>query len=120
MGDNTKLEPIPEVKTIDVQPVEISESFLSTTKRHRYEFDRAPVGHDLGWVCWDGSKYSAGDEGAVFGYGLTQDHAYADLMSQLDDAKPRAGRVIHSSPFQPPEVIDDRDTDFDDDLEPRE
>jgi hypothetical protein len=90
------------------------ESLMHTTKRHRYAFERVPVGHDMGWRCWDELKDNADD--ADYGYGLTQDEAYADYLRNCDKPPRRMGRVIHSSAFEPPTIVDDRDVDFDDGL----
>lgn len=87
-----------------------AELFFHTNKRRHLEFERVPVGHDLGWCCYDPNKLSGPD--LVMGYGKTEDEAYVDWLDQSDDIKPRASRPIHSSPFEPTEYADEprRDT----------
>lgn len=110
-----KLPPIPPVDRITVTPVEISAEFFGTTKRHGYRFDEAEVSGEMGWCCSD-SNYDGSPDAkrTPLGYGKTQDEAYADYLRQIDEPKPRAGRVIHTSAFEPPTVVDDRDVTFDD------
>jgi hypothetical protein len=45
-------------------------------RRETFEFDRVPIGHDLGWRCWNAAKDNADD--GTFGEGLTKDEALAD------------------------------------------
>jgi hypothetical protein len=93
--------------------------FYTTRMRREMQYDRVPVGHDLGYRCYDGDKHDPDSayQSGEYGDGITEDQAYADWLQNVDEVKPRAGRVIHSSPFEPPTVIDDRDVDFDSDLE---
>jgi hypothetical protein len=109
LGVDADLAPIEAVKRIEVMPV----------KLRNMVYDRIPVGHDLGYRCYDGDKHDPDSayQSGEYGDGLTEDQAYADWLQNVDEVKPRAGRVIHSSPFEPPTVIDDRDVDFDSDLE---
>jgi hypothetical protein len=108
-----------------VKPIPVNLPEIGTSKRRDMVFDLVPVGHDMGYRCFDGGKHdseSAFDSGE-FGDGKTQDEAYMAWLCCVDEAepKPRAGRVIHSSQFEAPTYIDDRDENFDADLEdPRE
>ena len=110
-GDDTKLEPIPPVKPIDVMPVKVDTTPF-VARSESINAREAVAILDLQGV----RAVARGD------YGLYADlMAVAELILELNDAqpepKPRAGRVIHSSRFEPPTVIDDRDVDFDEDLE---
>jgi hypothetical protein len=83
----------------------------------RYEWQ----GHRIGWACWDENSYCGApdSESNHIGYGPEKEDALADLLEKMDvepKPKPRAGRVVHSSPFEPPTIVDDPVT-FDDDLE---
>jgi hypothetical protein len=93
----------------------------------RYEWQ----GHRIGWACWDENTYDGApdSESNHIGYGPEKEDALCDLLEKMDlldkvDThtaleqfdKPRAGRVVHSSPFEPPTIVDD-DVTFDDDLD---
>ena len=90
--------------------VKIPELFFSTQKRRDYVFEQVPLGHDLGWRCYDPEKYDGdpADGDTTCGYGKSQDEAYVDYLHALDDnnPKPRSGIVVHSSPHEPPTIID--------------
>lgn len=88
------------------EPTSVAELMFHTNKRHRYEFKRVPIGHDLGWCCYDPNELAG--EHLTMGYGKTEDEAYVDYLNQLEDEKPvpRPGMVVHSSPFEPPTVVD--------------
>lgn len=90
LGIDDKLPPIPSVQPIDVMPVKLSSIV----------YERCPVGHDIGWMCYDENKHD-GPESDV-GIGLTQDEAYAHYLDLIDEEpeeqpKPRASRVIYHS-----------------------
>lgn len=78
------------------------------------------------WTCIDLNTYDGAPDSeapATFiGRGSSEKQARMDLLDQFADydgrPKPRASRVIHSSPFEPPTYADD-DVTFDDDLEDR-
>lgn len=96
-----------------------AELFFHTNKRRNMEYDRVPVGHDTGYRCYDGSKHDSESafESGEYGDGMTEDEAYVDWLRNVDEAtqKTRAGFVVHSSPFEPPTIVDDiyRDPDED-------
>ena len=95
-------------------------ALMSTNQRRNMLFDPVPVGHDIGWRCYDGGKHDAESafESGEYGDWLTQDEAYvAWLVNRPEEAPVRASRVIHSSQFEPPTYSDKREPDFDDDLE---
>lgn len=90
-------------------PTSVPELMFHTNKRHNYEFVKVPLGCDIGWGCYDPNRCDGlSDEHRVIGYGKTQDEAYIDLLNQLEDEapKPRGGMIVHSSPFEPPTVVD--------------
>jgi hypothetical protein len=78
-------------------------------------FDRVPVGHDVGYRCYDGDKHDSESafRSGEYGDGLSEDEAYIDWLNNREDERPpRAGRVVHSSPFEPLTSVDDyRDPD---------
>jgi hypothetical protein len=82
----------------------------------RYEYHGSFRGVDH-WSCWDARNYTGVD--SPMGEGESKQDALADLLEKTaaDAPKPRAPRVIHSSAFEPPTYADDRDVNFDDDLE---
>lgn len=61
----------------------VAELFFHTKKRRKLVFERVPVGHDLGWRCYDADKYD-GVENTTCGYGLTEDQAYVDYLENED------------------------------------
>lgn len=80
----------------------VTELLFHTNRRRVYEFAQVPVGHDLGWCCYDPNTYDgAADGNRLMGYGKTQDEAYVDLLHQLDDEPAKVAPKIHSSPFEP-------------------
>lgn len=96
-----------------VLPSSVPELFFHTNKRRGLEFDRVPVGHSLGYRCYDSGKHESADaafQAGEYGDGLTEDQSYVDYLHALDDLeeKPRPGMVVHSSPFEPPEMISDK------------
>jgi hypothetical protein len=117
LGVDADLAPIEAVKRIDVMPVKVNIDLRGRNLDVRYEFHGTFRGKQQ-WTAWDDKTYD-GDESAI-GSGDSKEDALVDLLEKLDAEpapKPRAGRVVHSSPFEPPTVIDDRDVDFDSDLE---
>ena len=66
----------------------VPELFFSTKARHRYVYDRVPVGHDVGYRCYDGSKHDSDSafQSGEYGDGMSENEAYADLMK--DEAPP--------------------------------
>ncbi len=119
LGLDHELAPIEAVKRITETPVAINhELFYSTRMRREMQYDRVPVGHDIGYRCYNGRKHDADSayESGEYGDGLTEDQAYVAWLQAVDEPKPRAGRVVHSSPYEPPTIVDD-DVTFDDDLE---
>jgi hypothetical protein len=59
-------------------------SFLTTTKRHDYVYERVPIGHVMGWRCYDPARYDgAADGNTNCGYGITKDEAYLDEIGGL-------------------------------------
>jgi hypothetical protein len=97
--------------------------FYTTKMRREMQYDRIPIGCDLGYRCYNDRKHDPDSayQSGEYGDGLTQDQAYVAWLHAVDEVKPRAGRVVHSSPYEPPTIVDDRDVDFDDGLddEPR-
>jgi hypothetical protein len=68
-------------------------SFFSAKSR-KMQYDRIPIGHDLGYRCYDGVKHDPDSayQSGEYGDGLTEDEAYADWRRNVDDAQtPRAG-----------------------------
>jgi hypothetical protein len=65
-----------------VVPNDVADRFLETKKRHDYVFERVPVGHDMGWRCYDPNHYDGdpADGDTRCGYGLTKDEAYVDYI----------------------------------------
>jgi hypothetical protein len=110
-------------------PTSVAELLFHTNKRRKMQFDRIPVGHDTGYRCFDPSKHDSESafQSGEFGDGMTEDEAYVAWLCCIDEPEPepKAGYVVHSSPFEPPTVIDvvnrseDDDVTFDDDLEPQ-
>jgi hypothetical protein len=107
------------------QPSTVAELLFHTNKRRKMQFDRIPVGHDVGYRCFDSTKHDSESAfmSGEFGDGLTEDEAYMAWLCNRDEKPltPKAGYIVESSPFQPPEVRDivDRsedDVDFDDGL----
>jgi hypothetical protein len=94
------------------------DGFYSTKIRREMEYDRIPIGCDLGYRCYNGRKHDPDSayQSGEYGDGLTQDQAYVAWLQAVDEPKPRAGRAVNYSSSQPHEVIDDPVT-FDDDLE---
>jgi hypothetical protein len=95
-----------------VLPAEIPDRMLDA-RRRKMQFDRVPVGHDTGYRCFDSDKHdaeSAFDSGE-YGDGMTEDEAYVAWLCTVDEPEPapRAGYTVHSSPFEPPTVIDTLD-----------
>jgi hypothetical protein len=120
-GERLQADPLLARRLDKDEAAVVSEAsrLLFSAKIRNMQYDRIPIGCDLGYRCYDGDKHdpdSAFQSGEI-GDGLTKDQAYADWLGNVDEIKPRAGRVIHSSPYEPPTVIDDRDVDFDSDLE---
>lgn len=105
------------------EPTNVAELMFHTSKRRRLAFDRVPVGHDLGYRCYDGDKHDpeSAHSSGEYGDGLTEDQAYAAWLHALDDCdlpRPR-GRITNlGNPEAPPEWLD-ADVTFDDDLEDR-
>jgi hypothetical protein len=94
-----------------VVPNDVADRFLETKKRHDYVFERVPVGHDMGWRCYDPNHYDGdpADGDTRCGYGLTKDEAYVDYV----------GLPATSAERELDEAIDealDRDVTFDDGL----
>jgi hypothetical protein len=94
-----------------VLPTEVPDRFLTTKKRHDYVFERVPVGHDMGWRCYDPNHYDGdpADGDTRCGYGLTKDEAYVDYIG---------GIPATSAERELDEAIDEA-LDFDADLEDR-
>ena len=82
----------------------VPELFFNTKARHRYVYDRVPVGHDTGYRCYDGSKHDADSafQSGEYGDGLSENEAYADLMK--DEVPPRT-KTVDAGRFEPNEVI---------------
>jgi hypothetical protein len=120
LGMNADLPPIETPKRIDVMPIPVNLPEIDLRGRNldlRYEWQ----GHRIGWACWDENTYDGApdSESNHIGYGPEKEDALCDLLEKMDvepKPKPRAGRVVHSSPFEPPTIVDDPVT-FDDDLE---
>jgi hypothetical protein len=93
-----------------VVPNDVADRFLETKKRHDYVFERVPVGHDMGWRCYDPNHYDGdpADGDTRCGYGLTKDEAYVDYV----------GMPATSAERELDEAIDEA-LDFDTDLEAR-
>lgn len=60
---------------------DVAELFFHTNKRRQLTFDRFPVGHDLGWVCYDPNDI---ENPRTFGYGKTEDEAYVNWLQEKD------------------------------------
>jgi hypothetical protein len=83
----------------------------------------APV--DQRWSCIDLSTYDGAPDSQApctfIGRGRTEGEARADLLAQFaeqdaeDNPKPRASRVIFSSPFEPPEYAPGTQDEWEDD-----
>lgn len=72
----------------------------------RYEFHGSFRGKQQ-WTCWDHNSYD-GDESAM-GYGESKELALVDLLEKIapePEPAPRAGYVVHSSPFEPETIVD--------------
>lgn len=67
----------------------------------------------VGWMCVDDNSYDG--PGSPVGWGALKIDALSDLIEQIEEArKPRrAGRVTHSSPFEPPTIVDEPQSDPD-------
>jgi len=67
----------------------------------------------VGWMCVDDKSYDG--PGSPVGWGALKIDALADLIEQIEEGrKPRrAGRVTHSSPFEPPTIVDEPESDPD-------
>jgi len=91
-------------------PCNLPELFFHSPQRRKMVFDHVPVGHSIGYRCYDGDKHDAESafESSEFGDGMSEDEAYVDWLRNVDEPKPKAGRVIHSSPFEPETLISDR------------
>lgn len=116
-----ELAPIAAVKRIEDRPVKLApELFFRVPTEHdlrgmdvRYEFKGSFRGKQS-WWCWDAVN---GQE--VHGEGEDKRMALVDLLDKRDEPKPRRTRTVGHSAFEPPEVVEDRDENFDDDLEDR-
>lgn len=109
----------------------INPETIFSAPRRRMEFDRVPVGHDIGYRCYDAGKHDADSafQSGEYGDGLSENEAYADWLRQdaENNPKPRPSKVIHTSRFEPddyasrpePEQDHGDERDFDTDLEPR-
>jgi hypothetical protein len=95
------------------------DGFYSTKMRREMQYDRIPIGCDIGYRCYNGRKHDPDSayQSGEYGDGLTQDQAYVAWLHAVDEVKPRAGRVVHSSPYEPPTIVDDPEVDFDDGLD---
>lgn len=80
----------------------------------RMIYDRIPVGHDIGYRCYDAGKHDAESAftSGEFGDGLSENEAYADWLRNIDEPEGPAT----SAERELDEAIDDGIT-FDDDLE---
>lgn len=104
---------------------------LLTAPRRRMEYDRVPVGHDIGYRCYDGSKHDPDSafQSGEYGDGLSENEAYSAWLRQdaENNPKPRPTRKIYSSGAREepddygsvpePEQDHGDDVDFDSDLE---
>jgi hypothetical protein len=91
-----------------------------SAKSRKMVYDEIPVGHDIGYRCYDGSKHDADSayRAGEFGDGLTQDQAYADWSRNVDpDPRPRAGIPYAGNGNSEPYEYKDDPVTFDDDLE---
>jgi hypothetical protein len=70
-----------------VLPTSIPELFFSSKNRRPMAFDRIPVGHSMGWRCYDLRKHDpeSAFESGEFGDGLTQDEAYVAWLNTIDE-----------------------------------
>lgn len=105
-------------------PTEIDLRNFDSKLDIRYEYQ----GKRIGWMAYDARNYDgAPDSGSNhLGFGPEKEDALQDLIEKIGPEaaeEPKASRVIHSSPFQPPELAEPErdesdDGDFDTDLEP--
>jgi hypothetical protein len=98
---------------------EAANLFFSTKMRREMEYDRVPVGHDLGWRCYNGRKHDpeSAFESGEYGDGLTQDQAYVAWLHAVDEPQPRAGIPYAGNGNSEPYEYKDDPVTFDDDLE---
>jgi hypothetical protein len=129
LGMNADLPPIETPKRIDVMPIPVNLPEIDLRNLDmdlRFELHGTFRGKQQ-WTCFDEKTYDGPE--SPLGEGESKVEAFADLLEKrglLDKVdthtaleqfdKPRAGRVVHSSPFEPPTIVDDPVT-FDDDLD---
>jgi len=79
-----------------------------------------------GWCAWDANTYDGAPDASelsrMIGYGPEKEDALTDLLEQIaqyaaEHPKPKAGRTIHSSRFEPPTIVDGRREDWERDDE---
>jgi hypothetical protein len=95
------------------------DGFYSTKIRREMEYDRIPIGCDLGYRCYNGRKHDPDSayQSGEYGDGLTQDQAYVAWLHAVDEPKPRAGIPYAGNGNSEPIEYKDDPVTFDDDLE---
>lgn len=86
---------------------------IFSARRRKMIYDRIPVGHDIGYRCYDGDKHDAESayEAGEFGDGLSENEAYVAWLHAMDDLEPapppRMRLIDGGGGVQPPEYADD-------------
>jgi hypothetical protein len=120
LGIDADLAPIEAVKRITETPVSLNhELFYSTRMRREMQYDRIPIGCDLGYRCYNSRKHDPDSayQSGEYGDGITEDEAYADWLRNVDVQPPRIGVPYAGNGNSEPYEYKDDPVDFDYDLE---